>query len=125
LWLRLATYGSKERSVHLSGKRRPVKPRRISKLLSMRCKASSGRNSAAVDPDDPAEYKTVLDLSERMVQRANDMGGTCTGKHGFGIGKQKFLNREFGEAAVALMRTIKAAVDAHDIMNPGKLLPPE
>ncbi|HEX5763948.1 MAG TPA: FAD-linked oxidase C-terminal domain-containing protein [Woeseiaceae bacterium] len=78
-----------------------------------------------VDPDDPAEYKTVLDLSERMVQRAIDMGGTCTGEHGIGIGKQKFLNLEFGEAAVALMRTIKAAVDPHDIMNPGKLLPPQ
>jgi D-lactate dehydrogenase (cytochrome) len=41
------------------------------------------------------------------------------------MGKQKLLKREFGDAAVALMRSIKAAVDPHDIMNPGKLLPLE
>jgi D-lactate dehydrogenase (cytochrome) len=76
-----------------------------------------------VDPDDPSEYREVLDVSERMAQRAIDMGGTCTGEHGIGLGKQKFLEREFGEAAVALMRTIKAAIDPDDIMNPGKLLP--
>jgi D-lactate dehydrogenase (cytochrome) len=58
-----------------------------------------------------------------MVQRAIRMGGTCTGEHGIGLGKQKFLQLEFGEEAVALMRTIKSAMDPHDILNPGKLLP--
>jgi D-lactate dehydrogenase (cytochrome) len=78
-----------------------------------------------IDPDDPSEYRTVVEISERMARRAIDMGGTCTGEHGIGMGKQKFLKLEFGDAAVALMRSIKAAVDPHDIMNPGKLLPPE
>jgi D-lactate dehydrogenase (cytochrome) len=78
-----------------------------------------------IDPDDPSEYRTVLEISERMARRAIDMGGTCTGEHGIGMGKQKFLELEFGDAAVAVMRAIKAAVDPHDIMNPGKLLPPE
>jgi D-lactate dehydrogenase (cytochrome) len=76
-----------------------------------------------LDPDDPSEYKLVQQLSERMVRRAIRMGGTCTGEHGIGLGKQEFLQLEFGEEAVALMRTIKSAVDPHDILNPGKLLP--
>jgi D-lactate dehydrogenase (cytochrome) len=58
-----------------------------------------------------------------MVRRAISMGGTCTGEHGIGLGKRNFLELEFGDAAVALMRSIKSAVDPHDIMNPGKLLP--
>jgi D-lactate dehydrogenase (cytochrome) len=76
-----------------------------------------------IDPDDPSEYDLVQQLSERMVQRAIRMGGTCTGEHGVGLGKQKFLQLEFGEEAVALMRTIKSAMDPHDILNPGKLVP--
>ncbi len=76
-----------------------------------------------IDPDDPSEYELVQQLSERMVQRAIRMGGTCTGEHGVGLGKRKFLELEFGEEAIALMRTIKGAIDPHDILNPGKLLP--
>jgi D-lactate dehydrogenase (cytochrome) len=76
-----------------------------------------------IDPDDPSEYELVQQLSERMVQRAIRMGGTCTGEHGVGLGKRKFLQLEFGEEAVALMRTIKSAMDPHDILNPGKLVP--
>lgn len=76
-----------------------------------------------IDPDSPSEYRLVQELSERMVQRAIGMGGTCTGEHGIGIGKQKFLELEFGSTAVALMRAIKSALDPHAILNPGKLLP--
>jgi D-lactate dehydrogenase (cytochrome) len=68
-----------------------------------------------IDPDDPSKYELVQQLSERMVQRAIRMG--------IGLGKRKFLELEFGEEAVALMRTIKSAMDPHDILNPGKLVP--
>jgi D-lactate dehydrogenase (cytochrome) len=76
-----------------------------------------------IDPDKPAEYEQVQELSGRMVQRAIEMGGTCTGEHGVGLGKQKYLELEFGPEAVALMRTLKSAMDPNNIMNPGKLLP--
>ena len=58
-----------------------------------------------------------------MVQRAIRMGGTCTGEHGIGLGKQKYLQLEFGETGVELMRTLKLAMDPHNLMNPGKLVP--
>lgn len=76
-----------------------------------------------IDPDKPSEYRLVQDLSERMASRAISMGGTCTGEHGIGLGKRRFLALEFGEPAIALMRAIKKAVDPNDILNPGKLLP--
>ena len=76
-----------------------------------------------IDPDKPAEYEQVLELSGRMVQRAIRLDGTCTGEHGVGLGKQKFLELEFGPEAVALMRTLKSAMDPNNIMNPGKMLP--
>jgi D-lactate dehydrogenase (cytochrome) len=52
------------------------------------------------------------------------MDGTCTGEHGIGIGKQDYMRLEHGDAAIALMRKIKQAIDPDNIMNPGKILPP-
>ncbi len=77
-----------------------------------------------IDPEDPAALEQVLQLSERMVQRAIRMGGTCTGEHGIGLGKQKYLPLEFGEPAVELMRTLKGALDPDNLLNPGKVVPP-
>jgi len=76
-----------------------------------------------IDPDVPEELDQVMQLSERMVERAIRMGGTCTGEHGVGLGKQKYLQLEFGDEGVELMRIIKSALDPNDILNPGKLLP--
>ena len=74
-----------------------------------------------VDPDDADEMARVEALNERMVIRAIDMGGTCTGEHGVGFGKIEFLRREHGEA-VSVMRQLKQALDPDNIMNPGKIV---
>ena len=74
-----------------------------------------------IDPARPAERETAEGLSARMVARALRLGGTCTGEHGIGLHKQDFLLEEAGEEAVALMRTLKRAVDPLNIMNPGKI----
>ncbi len=75
-----------------------------------------------VRPDDPSEMEEVQRLADRLVERALRMGGTCTGEHGVGLGKRRFMAVEHGEA-VDVMRTIKAALDPGNLMNPGKLLP--
>jgi D-lactate dehydrogenase (cytochrome) len=74
-----------------------------------------------VNPDDPADLAEAERLSDRIADRALSMGGTCSGEHGVGIGKKKFLAREHGEG-LEVMREIKAALDPFNIMNPGKLL---
>ncbi len=75
-----------------------------------------------VDPKNPNEMKTCEAFIERLAIRALDMEGTCTGEHGVGQGKQKYMKREHGDA-LELMQSIKEALDPHNLMNPGKILP--
>ena len=74
------------------------------------------------DPDDDSAMQKALALDKRMVQRALDMGGTCTGEHGIGMGKLKHMRNEHGDAAVETMQAIKKALDPQNIMNPGKVV---
>ncbi len=74
-----------------------------------------------IDPARPEELAEVEALNARIVERALAMDGTCTGEHGIGLGKQAWLLKELGEDAVAMMRTIKHALDPHDLFNPGKI----
>jgi D-lactate dehydrogenase (cytochrome) len=62
-------------------------------------------------------------LCERLVERALAMEGTCTGEHGVGQGKMKYLATEYGAPALAAMLAVKGALDPDDIMNPGKIVP--
>ncbi len=73
-----------------------------------------------IDRNSPKELEEAERLNERLVMRALAMDGTCTGEHGIGLGKQKFLIAEHGEA-VAVMRSIKKALDPDNILNPGKI----
>ncbi|KAJ3981811.1 D-lactate dehydrogenase cytochrome oxidoreductase [Lentinula detonsa] len=69
------------------------------------------------------ELPKVNDAVHRLVHRALDLDGTCTGEHGVGIGKKQYLSEELGEGTVELMRSIKKAVDPMNLLNPGKLYP--
>jgi len=77
--------------------------------------------SVLVDPDDPEEVARGREVSKRIVERAIERGGTSTGEHGIGLGKQEYLAAEHGDAAVDAMREIKEALDPAGIMNPGKV----
>jgi D-lactate dehydrogenase (cytochrome) len=74
-----------------------------------------------IDPKDPAELDAAGRFSERTVRRALQMSGTCTGEHGIGIGKMKYLADEHGNA-VEVMRIIKKALDPDNRLNPGKVV---
>ncbi|MFN3349392.1 FAD-binding oxidoreductase [Pseudorhodoplanes sp.] len=76
-----------------------------------------------VDTNDPKEMAATETFLSRLAERALRMGGTCTGEHGVGQGKMKYLLAEHGAPALAAMRAIKKALDPDDIMNPGKLVP--
>ena len=76
-----------------------------------------------VDPDNAKDMQEAEWINERVVERALAMEGTCTGEHGIGLGKKKFMVREHGEGAVDVMRALKRALDPDDLLNPGKILP--
>src|SRR5471032_1864426 len=75
-----------------------------------------------VDMDDADEVKRAKILMERLVELALSMDGTCTGEHGVGQGKMKYLLAEHGAPALAAMAAIKRALDPQNIMNPGKIV---
>ena len=72
-------------------------------------------------PPEPGGLERAWELDKKIVARALDLGGSCSGEHGVGIGKREFLEREHGTEALAVMRSIKTALDPRGIMNPGKV----
>jgi D-lactate dehydrogenase (cytochrome) len=75
-----------------------------------------------VNTDDPAEVAQIKTFLERLVERALAMEGTCTGEHGVGQGKMRYLEAEHGPEALDLMRSLKRTIDPNNIMNPGKIV---
>jgi D-lactate dehydrogenase (cytochrome) len=74
----------------------------------------------AMDPNSSDELREVKAINDRLVARALDMDGTCTGEHGIGLGKQDWLVKELGDA-VDVMRVLKRALDPKNLFNPGKI----
>ena len=74
-----------------------------------------------IDPNQPQEHLLAEELNQKLVARALRLEGTCTGEHGVGMHKMGFLLTEAGAGAVAMMRSIKLALDPKNIMNPGKI----
>ena len=74
-------------------------------------------------PDDSDEYISKLHLvNDNLIQRTIQVGGTCTGEHGVGYGKIKYLTQQYGKGGVKMMKQIKQGLDPNNIMNPGKVV---
>ncbi|TDL78445.1 FAD-binding protein [Palleronia sediminis] len=72
------------------------------------------------DPARPDEVEEARHINSNLIRIAIEMGGTCTGEHGVGLGKKPYLEAEHGPA-LDVMRGIKRALDPANIMNPGKI----
>ena len=72
--------------------------------------------------DEKDQLEAVRELEHRLVTRAIDMGGTCTGEHGIGTSKIQYLDRQLGTGAVEMMKTVKVALDPQGILNPDKVI---
>ena len=79
--------------------------------------------SLVCDVDNADEMARGEEFMHRLVERAQSMDGTCTGEHGIGQGKQKYLQAELGPEALDAMRALKRALDPQNIFNPGKIVP--
>jgi len=75
-----------------------------------------------VDPNNLALWDDAMEVKDLIVAEVVDMGGTCSGEHGVGLGNKRYMRREHG-MAVEVMRRIKTAFDPEGILNPGKVLP--
>ena len=69
--------------------------------------------------DDAARARAQAAFDD-IVNVAIDLGGTVTGEHGVGLLKRAGMHRELGPGVLAMQRAVKAALDPHDILNPGK-----
>ncbi len=73
-----------------------------------------------IDKNNKIELDKLNEFLVRISERAIRMDGTCTGEHGVGQGKRKYMLNELGNA-VNVMKRVKEAFDPDKIMNPGKL----
>lgn len=74
-----------------------------------------------IDMNNAAEIKKADEFNELIVMHALERGGTCTGEHGVGIGKQKYQEKEHGKALL-VMEKIKQALDPNHLLNPNKIV---
>jgi D-lactate dehydrogenase (cytochrome) len=72
-------------------------------------------------PPEPDGLERAWALDRKIVSRSLSLGGSCSGEHGVGIGKREFLLEEHGPEAMAVMRSVKQALDPRGVMNPGKI----
>jgi FAD/FMN-containing dehydrogenase len=62
-------------------------------------------------------------ISSRVYDLVTEWGGSISAEHGIGQMKVAELGRLGDPVALDIMRRVKAALDPHGLLNPGKLIP--
>ena len=76
-----------------------------------------------VNPDDPEEMQRAEACLDEVFSLVLSLDGTLSGEHGVGMAKRPFVPREIDATTIAVMKSVKHALDPHNILNPGKLFP--
>ncbi|KAK9156949.1 hypothetical protein Scep_003523 [Stephania cephalantha] len=110
----------------LSKKILDIKPDKKKDINTVIAHAGDGNFHTLIlfDPDQEDQRQEAERLNHFIVHAALSLEGTCTGEHGVGTGKMKYLEKELGIEALRTMKRIKGVLDPNNIMNPGKLIPP-
>jgi len=77
----------------------------------------------AMDRSDPDEVERAETAKRRIFEQAIRLEGTLSGEHGIGFSKAPFMELEFNQATIALMKKLKNLFDPKNILNPGKIFP--
>ena len=75
-----------------------------------------------LDRNDPGAEDRIDQARDAIYRAALSLGGTISGEHGTGLAKKPWLELQRGTRAVAVMRSIKDALDPNGLLNPGKVL---
>jgi glycolate oxidase len=88
--------------------------------------AADGNFHAHVMFDDAnaGEVDRAREAVEALMHSVADLGGAISGEHGIGLAKTPFLHLQHGPAEIAVMKTLKEALDPNGILNPGKIWEP-
>ncbi len=105
----------------ISGARRILDTTAIPSMMVGHVGDGNFHSMLVIDPDDPAEMAEAERINDAIVRMALSVEGTCTGEHGVGLHKMRFLEEEADADALELMRRIKRALDPDDVFNPGKI----
>lgn len=74
------------------------------------------------DPRRESEER-VWELAHEIARVALRHGGVLSGEHGIGLMKREFMREAVEEGTLEAFRTVKATLDPHSLLNPGKVLP--
>jgi glycolate oxidase len=74
-----------------------------------------------MDRADPASVAAAKLAFDDIMGVTLSLGGTCTGEHGVGLLKRDWLAQELGPVSLRVHRALKAALDPHQLLNPGKV----
>jgi glycolate oxidase len=77
------------------------------------------------DRSDPEMMARVRAAASEIFTAAINLGGTISGEHGIGLAKRDFIASGVDTGALAKMYNIKQVFDPNNILNPGKIFPPD
>jgi glycolate oxidase len=75
------------------------------------------------DKEDAEQMANAEHAIEELFRATLELGGTMSGEHGVGIMKAPYLSLELSNQSILYMKTLKKALDPHNILNPGKIFP--
>jgi len=78
-----------------------------------------------VSPDDQDEIRRAHEAERVLFEGVVALEGSISGEHGIGFSKAPFVPVELTPDEIALMRRVKQAFDPRNLLNPGKIFPPE